>query len=147
MKRFIEGEDRTQVTLFPESLDDYVAEDNPVRVIDVFINELDLTGLGFRAAPRSRTISLPCDHCAPPTPSESADAARRRSSGSWKLRSTPRLSSSSSLRSGAARCGGTTSISFSSIARMRRAIWMLSLPYCRISVFARPTKLSQSGVR
>src|SRR5208282_1448947 len=47
MKRFIEGEDRTQVTLFPESLDDYVAEDNPVRVIDVFINELDLTGLGF----------------------------------------------------------------------------------------------------
>ena len=47
MKRFIEGEDRTQVTLFPESLDDYVAEDNPVRVIDVFIDELDLTGLGF----------------------------------------------------------------------------------------------------
>ena len=47
MKRFIEGEERTQVTLFPESLDDYVAEDNPVRVIDVFINELDLTGLGF----------------------------------------------------------------------------------------------------
>src|SRR5271167_473584 len=50
MKRFIEGEDRTQVTLFPESLDDYVAEDNPVRVIDVFINELDLTGLGFEGA-------------------------------------------------------------------------------------------------
>src|SRR5271154_5140085 len=50
MKRFIEGEDRTQVTLFPESLDDYVVEDNPVRVIDVFINELDLTGLGFEGA-------------------------------------------------------------------------------------------------
>src|SRR6202165_590199 len=47
MKRFIEGEDRNQVTLLPECLDDYVAEDNPVRVIDVFIDELDLTGLGF----------------------------------------------------------------------------------------------------
>ena len=47
MKRFVEGEDRTQVTLLPECLDDYVGEDNPVRVIDVFINELDLSGLGF----------------------------------------------------------------------------------------------------
>src|SRR6266853_168704 len=47
MKRFVEGEDRNQVTLLPECLDDYVAEDNPVRVIDVFIDELDLTGLGF----------------------------------------------------------------------------------------------------
>src|SRR6202158_5016347 len=47
MKRFIEGEDRNQVTLLPECLDDYIAEDNPVRVIDVFIDELDLTGLGF----------------------------------------------------------------------------------------------------
>jgi transposase len=47
MKRFVEGEDRTQVTLLPECLDDYIGEDNPVRVIDVFINELDLSGLGF----------------------------------------------------------------------------------------------------
>src|SRR5229473_3321484 len=47
MKRFVEGEDRAQVTLLPECLDDYVVEDNPVRVIDVFIDELDLTGLGF----------------------------------------------------------------------------------------------------
>ena len=47
MKRFIEGEDRTQVTLLPECLDDFVVEDNPVRVIDVFIDELDLSGLGF----------------------------------------------------------------------------------------------------
>ena len=44
MKRFVEGEDRNQVTL---CLDDYVGVDNPVRVIDVFIDELDLTGLGF----------------------------------------------------------------------------------------------------
>src|SRR6185503_14001277 len=47
MKRYVEGEDRSQSTLFPERLDDYIAEDNPVRVIDVFIDELDLTGLGF----------------------------------------------------------------------------------------------------
>ena len=37
MKRFVEGEDRKQATLLPECLDDYIAEDNPVRVIDVFI--------------------------------------------------------------------------------------------------------------
>jgi transposase len=48
MKRFIEGEDRGQSTLFPERLEDYVAEDNPVRVIDVFVDELDLCQLGFR---------------------------------------------------------------------------------------------------
>jgi transposase len=47
MKRFIEGEDRSQSTLFPEHLDDYIAEDNPVRVIDVFVDELDLSELGF----------------------------------------------------------------------------------------------------
>src|SRR4030088_2227391 len=47
MKRFIEGEDRSQSTLFPEYLDDYIAEDNPVRVIDVFVDELDLMALGF----------------------------------------------------------------------------------------------------
>ena len=47
MKRFVEGEDRTQVTLLPECLDDYIAEDNPVRVIDVFIDEADLRNIGF----------------------------------------------------------------------------------------------------
>jgi transposase len=47
MKRFIEGTDRSQSTLFPESLDDWIEEDNPVRVIDVFVNELGLGGLGF----------------------------------------------------------------------------------------------------
>lgn len=48
MSGFIEGEDRSQATLFPERLDDYVAENNPVRVIDVFIDDLDISGLGFR---------------------------------------------------------------------------------------------------
>jgi transposase len=47
MKRFIEGEARTQSALLPASLDDYVVEDNPVRVIDVFVDELDLRELGF----------------------------------------------------------------------------------------------------
>jgi len=47
MKRFVEGEDRSQGTMFPERLDDYIAEDNPVRVIDVFVDELDLRKLGF----------------------------------------------------------------------------------------------------
>ena len=48
MKRFVQGEDRTQGTLLPELLDDYVAADNPVRVIEVFVDELDLGKLGFQ---------------------------------------------------------------------------------------------------
>ena len=47
MKRFVEGEDRRQGVLLPEFLDDYVSEENPVRVIDVFVEELDLVALGF----------------------------------------------------------------------------------------------------
>ncbi len=54
MKRFIEGVDRGQSTLFPECLEDWIDEDNPVRVIDVFVDELDLGGLGFdRAEPEA----------------------------------------------------------------------------------------------
>lgn len=47
MKRFVEGLDRGQSTLFPASLDDYVTEDNPVRAVDVFVDGLDLDALGF----------------------------------------------------------------------------------------------------
>ena len=47
MKRFIEGENRYQSTLFPERLDDYIAEDNAVRVVDAFVEKLDLLRLGF----------------------------------------------------------------------------------------------------
>jgi transposase len=47
MKRFVEGLDRSQITLFPETLEDFVAEDNPVRVIEAFVEGLDLGGLGF----------------------------------------------------------------------------------------------------
>src|SRR6201997_1637262 len=47
MKRFVEGEDRRQGALLPHCLDDYVRENNPVRVIEAFIDELDLAALGF----------------------------------------------------------------------------------------------------
>jgi transposase len=50
MKRYVEGENRAQSTLFPKSLEDYIAEDNPVRVVDVFVDELDLKQLGFDGA-------------------------------------------------------------------------------------------------
>jgi transposase len=42
MKCFIQGSDRTQVILLPAQLDDYVTEEHPVRVIDIFVDELDL---------------------------------------------------------------------------------------------------------
>jgi transposase len=47
MTRFVVGDDRSQITLFPERLDDYLGEDNPVRAVDVFVDELDLARLGF----------------------------------------------------------------------------------------------------
>ena len=54
MKRFIEGVDRGQSTLFPDRLEDWIGDDNAVRVVDVFVDELDLGGLGFvRVAPRA----------------------------------------------------------------------------------------------
>jgi transposase len=51
MKRFIEGESRTQATLFPEALDEYITEENPVRVIDVFVDALDLVNMGINITP------------------------------------------------------------------------------------------------
>ena len=48
MRRFVEGTDRAQSTLFPECLEDWIGEDNPVRVIDVFVDELGLAELGFK---------------------------------------------------------------------------------------------------
>jgi transposase len=47
MKRFVEGTDRGQSTLFPECLEDWIDENNPVQVIDVFVDALDLAELGF----------------------------------------------------------------------------------------------------
>jgi hypothetical protein len=47
MRGFVRGEDRTQRILLPSSLDEYVTEENPVRIIEVFVDELDLVRLGF----------------------------------------------------------------------------------------------------
>jgi len=55
MPRFIEGQDRHQTTLLPESLDDFIAEDNAVRVVDAFVNELDLAELGFAGVQAAET--------------------------------------------------------------------------------------------
>jgi hypothetical protein len=55
MKRFIEGEDRSQTALLPPSLDDFVAEDNPVRVVEAFVEQLDLRQLGFEGAAPAAT--------------------------------------------------------------------------------------------
>ena len=50
MKRFIEGSDREQGVLFPDHLEDFVSEDNPVRAVDAFVDALDLVGIGFKDA-------------------------------------------------------------------------------------------------
>src|SRR6202140_329421 len=55
MKRFVQGESRTQGILLPECLDAYVADNNPVRVIDVFVDELDLRKLGFKGVDPAAT--------------------------------------------------------------------------------------------
>ena len=47
MKRFVAGADRAQSTLLPESLDDWVDESNPIRVIDAFVDALNVAELGF----------------------------------------------------------------------------------------------------
>jgi len=55
MKRFVEGVDRGQSTLFPECLDDWIDENNPVRVIDAFVDRLDLGELGFEGVEPAET--------------------------------------------------------------------------------------------
>src|SRR5215472_164709 len=55
MKRFVEGTDRGQSTLFPDCLDDWTDENNPVRVIDAFVDTLDLAELGFEGVEPAET--------------------------------------------------------------------------------------------
>jgi transposase len=55
MKRFVEGEDRRQGVLLPEYLDDYVSEENQVRVVGAFVEELDLAALGFEGVSPATT--------------------------------------------------------------------------------------------
>lgn len=61
MKRFIERESRSQITLLPECLDDYIAEDNPVRAVEAFIDGLDIGSIGlcWRSASGYRAPVLP----------------------------------------------------------------------------------------
>src|SRR5579871_4450783 len=53
--RYVAGVERTQAVLFPQSLDEYISEDNPVRFIDAYVAELDLMKLGFVHAKPSET--------------------------------------------------------------------------------------------
>lgn len=55
MKRFVAGADRGQSTLLPECLDDFIDESNPVRVIDAFIDMLDLAEMSFEGAEPAAT--------------------------------------------------------------------------------------------
>ena len=50
MKRFIEGANRDQWVLMPERLDDFIGDDNPIRVVEAYVESLDLRGLGFKGA-------------------------------------------------------------------------------------------------
>jgi len=62
MSRFVTGDDPAHSALLPASLDDYVTEDNPVRVVDVFVDNLDLADLGFEgviAQATGRPITRP----------------------------------------------------------------------------------------
>ena len=60
MKRYVEGQCRTQGILLPVLLDDYVADRNPVRVVDVFVDELDLAQLGFEGMEPAQTGRPAC---------------------------------------------------------------------------------------
>jgi len=61
MSRFIEGTHREQSTLFPERIEDYISEENPVRVIDAFVDALDLFESGFTSA-QPKTTGRPAYH-------------------------------------------------------------------------------------
>jgi len=103
MKRFIEGADRTQVSLLPDCVDDYVGTDNPVRVIEAFVEQLDLREIGFESVDPEAT-GRPAYHpsnlhlCAAqwvPIPTAGKPLHRRRSNGRLPVchvgRERPRL--------------------------------------------------------
>ena len=59
MKRFVEGKDRRQTTLLPDCVDDHVAEENPVRAIEAFVEALDLAALGFEGVVPETLVGPP----------------------------------------------------------------------------------------
>lgn len=60
MSGFVDGENRHHATLFPERLDDYISADRAVRFIDVFVDDLDLSDRGFKAAAEATRAALAC---------------------------------------------------------------------------------------
>lgn len=84
MAKFIEGDNRFQITIFPERMDDFVSEDNPVRVVDVFIDGLDLSGLGFKSEPKLTGRPGPASPCMLTLP------ATPRREKSWNVRAALR---------------------------------------------------------
>ena len=59
--RHIQGVSRDQITLFPESLDEYITDDNPVRFLDAFVNAMDLQNIGFNRGVPEETGRPPYD--------------------------------------------------------------------------------------
>jgi hypothetical protein len=99
MRRFIDGEDRQQPALLPHSLEDYVSEENPVRVIEVFIDELDLAALGFSgmtpaATGRQRTFCSTRSKFTLPSPFTATFAGCEPDLLSWHKGTDARLSQS-----------------------------------------------------
>jgi transposase len=85
MKRFIAGADRSQSTLLPECLDDWVDDDNPVRVIDVFVGGLDLAALGSMSSRRQRVAPPITRRCCSSSTSTAISTACSRVGG-WSAR-------------------------------------------------------------
>jgi transposase len=85
MSGFIQGEDRHRATLFPESLDEYVAKDSAVRVIDVFVDDLDISGLGFKTEPAE--TGRPAYHPRTMLKIYISALARVRQAGGWNAAS------------------------------------------------------------
>jgi len=64
MSRFVEAEPRSQATLFPERIEDYIDEENPVRALDAFVDMLNLEGLGFSSmTPKATDLLIIRQRC------------------------------------------------------------------------------------
>jgi hypothetical protein len=100
MGRFVEGANRNQATLLPECLEDFIAEDNPVRIVDAFVDELELASLGFDGAtpaitatvlPSGRSaqnlhLRLPQSRAIKPTPGAGVSTQCRTDVADWSPR-------------------------------------------------------------
>ncbi len=76
MGRFVEGADRSPLNFLPECLEDWVDENNAVYVIEVFVEALDLSDLGFSSAMAKATIRISGQHCTPQNPTVHAGPQR-----------------------------------------------------------------------